>query len=103
MQVAKFKLERDILMLASLPTSSHQWLTSLYCSFQDESHLYLVMDYHPGGDLLGLMGKYDDILPEDVAQFYLAEIVLAVEALHKMGYIHRYKKNCLQTIIIKLN
>ena len=74
-------------MLASL--DSHQWLTSLYCSFQDENHLYLLMDYHPGGDLLGLMGKYDDVLPEDVAQFYLAEIVLGVEALHKMGYIHR--------------
>jgi serine/threonine protein kinase len=91
LKVAKFKQERDIMLLASAHENGpHPWLTSLYCSFQDETQLYLVMDYHPGGDLLTLMSKYDDVLPEDVAQFYIAEIICGVQAVHKMGYLHRF-------------
>ena len=33
------------------------------------------------------MEKYD--IPEEWAQFYIAELVLALEAIHKMGYVHR--------------
>jgi len=79
-----------MLLASNHANSHHHWLTSLYCSFQDESNLYLVMDYHPGGDLLTLMSKYDDILPEDVAQFYIAEIACGVQAIHSIGYLHRF-------------
>jgi len=79
-----------MLLASAHENGPHPWLTSLYCSFQDESHLYLVMDYHPGGDLLTLMSKYDDVLPEDVAQFYIAEIICGVQAIHKLGYLHRF-------------
>jgi serine/threonine kinase 38 len=30
-----------------------------------------------------------DILTEDEAKFYIAEILLAIESVHKMNYIHR--------------
>ena len=30
-----------------------------------------------------------DILTEDEAKFYIAELVLAVDSIHKMNYIHR--------------
>lgn len=40
-----------------------------------------------GGDMVNLMSNYD--VPEDWAKFYIAEVVLAVDAIHKMGYIHR--------------
>lgn len=46
------------------------------------------MEYVPGGDLLSLMirnGAFD----EQLAQFYLAEMTLALNALHSMGYVHR--------------
>ena len=47
------------------------------------------MDYHPGGDLLSLLSKYDDVLEEEVARFYLAEMVMAIHSLHMLGYVHR--------------
>ena len=34
--------------------------------------------------------RYDDVFEEKMAQFYLAEMVLAVNAVHAMGYVHRY-------------
>lgn len=53
------------------------------------------MDYYSGGDLLTLLSKYEDHLPEEMAKFYLAEVVLAVNSIHKMDYVHRcgIKKN----------
>lgn len=30
-----------------------------------------------------------DILAEDVTQFYVAETVLAIDSIHKLGFIHR--------------
>jgi serine/threonine protein kinase len=49
---------------------------------------YLIMDYYCGGDLLTLLSKYDH-LPEEWACFYCAETVLAIDSLHKIGYVHR--------------
>lgn len=49
-----------------------------------------VMEYLPGGDLLTLMNRYEDQLDESTAQFYLAELVLAIHVVHQMGYVHRY-------------
>ena len=50
---------------------------------------YFVMDYYSGGDLLTLLSKYEDHLPEEMAKFYLAEVALAVDSVHKMEYVHR--------------
>lgn len=47
------------------------------------------MDYYCGGDLLTLLSKYEDRLPEDMARFYIAEMVLAIDCLHRLGYVHR--------------
>lgn len=46
------------------------------------------MEYMPGGDLVNLMSNYD--VPEKWARFYTAEVVLALDAIHSMGFIHRY-------------
>lgn len=43
-----FEEERNIMAF-----SNSQWLTSLQYAFQDSYNLFFVMDYHPGGDLLG--------------------------------------------------
>ncbi len=82
-QVAHIRAERDILATAQIP-----WIVGLQCSFQDEKYLYLVMEYLAGGDLMTLLMKRD-ILTEDEAKFYMAESILAVEAVHKLNYIHR--------------
>uniref|UniRef100_A0A8I3N2B6 Serine/threonine-protein kinase MRCK alpha n=1 Tax=Canis lupus familiaris TaxID=9615 RepID=A0A8I3N2B6_CANLF len=50
---------------------------------------YLVMDYYVGGDLLTLLSKFEDRLPEDMARFYLAEMVIAIDSVHQLHYVHR--------------
>ena len=49
--------------------------------------LYMIMDYMPGGDLITLLTRYE--ISENSARFYCAEVVLALDAIHSMGYIHR--------------
>lgn len=48
------------------------------------------MDYYAGGDLLTLLSRFEDRLPPELAQFYLAEMVLAIDSLHQLGYVHRW-------------
>ncbi|KAG5846699.1 hypothetical protein ANANG_G00117740 [Anguilla anguilla] len=82
-QVAHVKAERDILAEAD-----NEWVVRLYYSFQDKDSLYFVMDYIPGGDMMSLLIRLG-IFPEELAQFYIAELTCAVESVHKMGFIHR--------------
>ena len=76
------RTEREIM------TSSNEWIVNLKYSFQDEYYLYLVMDYLPGGDLMNLLMK-KEVLTEEEARFYIAEIILAVDSVHKLNCIHR--------------
>jgi len=46
------------------------------------------MEFLPGGDLMTMLIKYDTF-SEDVTRFYMAECVLAIEAVHSLGFIHR--------------
>jgi len=50
---------------------------------------YLVMDYYCGGDLLTLLSKFEDRLPEDMARFYIIEMILAIDSIHRLRYVHR--------------
>lgn len=72
-----------------LAESDSPWVVQLYYSFQDPQYLYLIMEFLPGGDLMTMLIKYDTF-SEDVTRFYIAECVLAIEDIHKMGFIHRY-------------
>ena len=46
------------------------------------------MEFLAGGDLMTMLIK-QDILNENDAKFYIAELILAVDAVHKMNFIHR--------------
>ncbi|XP_068576347.1 citron rho-interacting kinase isoform X2 [Cebidichthys violaceus] len=76
--------ERRILALNSSP-----WIPQLLNAFQDKEHVYLAMEYLPGGDLMSLLNRYEDQFDESMAQFYLAELVEAIHAVHQLGYVHR--------------
>uniref|UniRef100_A0A8C5G851 non-specific serine/threonine protein kinase n=1 Tax=Gouania willdenowi TaxID=441366 RepID=A0A8C5G851_GOUWI len=79
---AFFWEERHIMAFSNSP-----WVVQLCCAFQDYCHLYMVMEFMPGGDLVTLTMNYD--IPETWACFYTAEVVLALDAIHSMGFIHR--------------
>ncbi|KAG5994550.1 hypothetical protein E4U52_001031 [Claviceps spartinae] len=76
--------ERDFLVASE----GSNWVVPLVASFQDLTSLYLVMEYMPGGDFLGLLIR-ENILHESVARFYIAEMILAVEEVHRLKFIHR--------------
>ncbi|KAJ1979145.1 Serine/threonine-protein kinase [Dimargaris verticillata] len=82
-QLAHVKSERDLMAESDSP-----WVVQLYFSFQDARFLYLIMEFLPGGDMMTMLIKYD-IFPEDMTRFYMAECVLAVEDVHRLGFIHR--------------
>ncbi|KAM6565114.1 hypothetical protein CsatB_025112 [Cannabis sativa] len=82
-QVEHVKAERNL--LAEVDSI---YIVKLYCSFQDDEYLYLIMEYLPGGDMMTLLMR-KDTLTEDEARFYIAETILAIESIHKHNYIHR--------------
>lgn len=82
-QIAHAKAERDILVEADNP-----WVVKMYYSFQDNTNLYLIMEFLPGGDMMTLLIK-KDILSEEEVRFYVAETVLAIDSIHQLGFIHR--------------
>jgi len=84
-QVGHVRAEREALSKA---TSDNKWLTALYYSFVDESHLYMVMEFLPGGDLMSLLIK-EDTFSESVTRFFMAEAAHAISSVHALGYIHR--------------
>ncbi|KAL1532591.1 serine/threonine-protein kinase tricornered-like isoform X1 [Salvia divinorum] len=82
-QVEHVRAERNLLA----EVASH-CIVKLYYSFQDAEYLYLIMEYLPGGDMMTLLMR-EDTLSENVAKFYIAQSVLAIESIHKHNYIHR--------------
>ena len=64
------------------------FVVRLWWSFHDRNNLYLVMDFHPGGDLATQLSRWGR-LGRDRARFYAAEIVEGVEGLHRAGVIYR--------------
>uniref|UniRef100_A0A1B6MUK8 non-specific serine/threonine protein kinase n=1 Tax=Graphocephala atropunctata TaxID=36148 RepID=A0A1B6MUK8_9HEMI len=82
-QIEQVFAERDIMSFTDNP-----FVVSMYCSFETKKHLCLVMEYVEGGDCAALV-KTIGPLPPDMARFYFAETVLAVEYLHSYGIVHR--------------
>jgi serine/threonine protein kinase len=66
----------------------HPFIVGMNMAFQSRDKLYFVLDYCAGGELffhLGKLGKF----PETRAQFYAAEITLALKYVHSLGIIYR--------------
>lgn len=82
-QVEHVRAERNLLA----EVASH-FIVKLFYSFQDAEYLYLIMEYLPGGDMMTLLMR-EDTLSENVAKFYIAQSILAIESIHKHHYIHR--------------
>ncbi|KAG6830456.1 hypothetical protein H0H92_000609 [Tricholoma furcatifolium] len=74
-QEGHVRAERDILKSASMVNSlsGAEWI---------------ILEYMGGGDLLNLLIE-KDVFDEDFTRFYVAEMILAIESCHKLGFIHR--------------
>nr|BAE20161.1 phototropin [Mougeotia scalaris]BAE20166.1 phototropin [Mougeotia scalaris] len=77
--------ERQVLGLVD-----HPFLPTLYASFQTTTHICLITDFCPGGELYMLLDRQPSKrFPEYAARFYAAEILLALEYLHLQGVVYR--------------
>ena len=84
-KVARVKLEREI-----LSNTNHPFVVSMYAAFQTKKRLYIILQYCPGGELYRMVKKQPNgRIPESWARFYAAEILVAVEYLHFLGYLYR--------------
>nr|AML78724.1 putative LOV domain-containing protein [Cunonia capensis] len=78
-------IEREIIALLD-----HPFLPTLYTSFQTSTHVCLITDFCPGGELFALLDKQPmKIFKEESARFYAAEVVIGLEYLHCLGIIYR--------------
>lgn len=66
----------------------HRFIVKLICAFQTWDKLYLVSEFCAGGDLRSVVSRTKGLKESD-ARLYLAEILLAIEELHRNGIIHR--------------
>nr|AML76835.1 putative LOV domain-containing protein [Helenium autumnale] len=78
-------IEREIIALLD-----HPFLPTLYTSFQTPTHVCLITDFCPGGELFALLDKQPlKLVNEESARFYAAEVVIGLEYLHCLGIIYR--------------
>lgn len=76
---AHTKAERNILEAIKSP-----FIVDLEYAFQTGGKLYLILEYLPGGELFIHLER-EGIFLEEPASFYISEIILALEHLHKYG------------------
>ena len=82
-QLLNIKTERDILAASNYKT----WKSNLNYCFIENGYLYFIMDFYPGRDLFQYMKE--NKMSEEQAKFYIAEIIIGVEDLHRNNCIHR--------------
>merc|ERR1719210_3199990 len=82
-QIQHIKAEREI-----LASADNSWIVKMLYSFQDQTFLYLVMEYCAGGDLMSILMR-QDILSEDWTKFYMCELAAAIQSVHDLDYVHR--------------
>lgn len=81
--VSQVVTERNALALSQSP-----FCVRLFYSLQSATSVYLVLEYMVGGDLKSLLAMYG-FFDENTSRFYCAEIILALQYLHKHGIVHR--------------
>ncbi|KAI7855462.1 camp-dependent protein kinase 9 [Circinella umbellata] len=82
-QVEHLLWEKQILASVRFP-----FVVDLFCAFQDNTNLYMLLEYVVGGELFSHLrraGRFTN----DMTRFYASEIVLAIEYLHSKNIVYR--------------
>ncbi|WKY14906.1 hypothetical protein Q1695_000424 [Nippostrongylus brasiliensis] len=84
-EVESLMVEKRIFEVAS--RARHPFLVNLFGCFQTAEHVFFVMEYSMGGDLMRHI--HDDIFSEERSCFNAACVLLGLEFLHKNNIIYR--------------
>ena len=71
-----------------LSKMNYPFLVKLFCCFQDQEHLYFIMEFIQGGELFFHLHReirFDD----EKTRFYIAELILVLNFLHTNKVIYR--------------
>jgi protein kinase A/protein kinase X len=82
-QVEHIQSEKEI-----LNRITHPFIVAFYGTFQDSQRVYMIMEYVIGGELFSQLrssGRFSN----ETSRFYAAEIVLAIQYLHKHDIVYR--------------
>ena len=71
-----------------LETINHPFIVNLKYAFQNTEKLYFCLEFWPGGELFFHLQRVENF-DEEVTRFYSAQMVLALEHLHKHDVIYR--------------
>ena len=85
---AKGQLRNTLVERSILSRASHPFILGIHYTFQTETRAYMALDYCPGGELFHRLQKVKRLSEQD-ARAYCAEVILAIEYLHKMNVIYR--------------
>uniref|UniRef100_A0A7S0ZD54 non-specific serine/threonine protein kinase n=1 Tax=Timspurckia oligopyrenoides TaxID=708627 RepID=A0A7S0ZD54_9RHOD len=100
--VRRNRVKRVITEREILATVNHPFIVTMYASFQTPSRLCFVMEFCEGGEFFRVLQNVPKRrLPEDAARFYAAEVLLALEYLHHMGFVYRDLKP--ENILMRAN
>ena len=84
---------------------NHPNIIKLYDVKVTQQDIYLVMEYCNGGSLKKVLNnyklKYGKPFSEEIVQYFMKQILSAVEYLHNLGIVHRDLK--LENILLKYN
>uniref|UniRef100_A0A6U9AV03 Protein kinase domain-containing protein n=1 Tax=Zooxanthella nutricula TaxID=1333877 RepID=A0A6U9AV03_9DINO len=83
-QVGHVRAEKEILL-----SIAHPFIVDMLSTFQDEAHLYMMMEYINGGELHEFIQNQGGSMPSDHARFFSGELCLAVAYLHSLWIAHR--------------
>jgi Protein kinase domain/Domain found in Dishevelled, Egl-10, and Pleckstrin (DEP) len=92
---SKLKSERDLRNLLSernILRNTHTFLLHMHWAWQSADKLYMVMDYLGGGDLFFHLQQHRGGFARKTVQFFVAEVLLALEYLHSCGVLYRDMK-----------
>lgn len=96
-EVESTRSEKRVFLIAN--RERHPFLINLFACFQTENRIYFVMDYVSGGDLMFHIQQ--KMFTARRAQFYAAEVLLALKHFHENGVIYRDLK--LDNILLSLD
>eukprot|EP00854_Cymbomonas_tetramitiformis_P013999 gene13999-16548_t len=82
-QVENVIREKDILLGFNCP-----FIITCLGHFQDSCNCYLLLEYMAGGEVFGLLNQLQRFSTQ-LARFYAAETLLALEYIHKRHYVYR--------------